>query len=134
MDKAFNERVRHTLRNHITVIVVRFVVHIDNRYIYIANTMPKQIDSHHRDSVSLMAVLVDIAFVAVLRTEILAETKSLRFEPCFLQFYENKMLLAVVFTNIGSKVYTEHGNLVPSLICIFMRTCRNAHYFFLQQC
>ena len=40
MDKTLDEWIRHSLSNHITVIIVRLVVNIYDRLFNIADTMP----------------------------------------------------------------------------------------------
>ena len=84
MGKALHKRLFLSFLDYLTIVVVNIMIDIYHRFIYVANPMPEQVDSHHRVGEAFRRVIADVNFVAILCPKILAETQRLGVEPCFL--------------------------------------------------
>lgn len=87
MHKTVNKRVGNALGNHVAIIVVRIMVDIDHRLLNLTDAVSEKVNGNHRNGIARMTVLVDITFVTVLSTKVLAETQGLRLQPCLLQLH-----------------------------------------------
>ena len=72
--QAVDKRIGQTMRDHITFVVARLVVHVEHRLFDIAHLVTQQVHGHHGISV---AVLAHILRVGVMHTQILTKTQSL---------------------------------------------------------
>ena len=85
MHKTLYKRVRHSLCNLHTIIVVRLVPYIKHRLFYFTHTMTQQINGYHRYAIVVVVVVLQyVVGVGILSAKILAETQCLRLKPCLL--------------------------------------------------
>ena len=134
MGEAIDERIWYTLCHLLPVIVVCLAIYINHRFLYVSNTVPKEIDGNHRYGMTRwVIILTNILGIGIVRTQILAETKRFRFHPCLLQLYEHQLLPAIILTDGGGKVYAEHGDSLPAAVGVFMPAHLNSYYRLLQQ-
>ena len=136
MGKAFYERLFAAFLHDVAVIVEHVVIDVYYRFIDISDTVSEEIYSHHRVSKAFLVFFAYVALVAVLCSEILAETQCFGIEPRLLQLNQhNTVLLHIAFalTNGSCKVNAEHRERVACGVAVFMRTYRHVHHFFLQQ-
>ncbi len=134
MHQTLYEGVGDSFLHLIAIIVVGFVVDVDNRHLNIPHPMSEEINGHHGYGKAIVAVMANIAFITVLCAQVLPEAQRLRLQPCLLQLYKDEMLAAVALPDGSREVDTKHGNLVTRLIGVFVWTRLDAHDIFLQQC
>ena len=121
--KTLHKRVGYTLGHLHTVIIVRLVLYIENRLFYVPHPMAEQINGYHRYAIAIgIRILQDIVRIGILRTKVLAETKSLRLKPRLLKFYQHKLQASIILTDLRTEVNAEHGNLVTRTVGIFVLT------------
>ena len=131
--KALYEWVGHSFCHLIAVIVIRFVAYIKHWLLDVAHAVTEQIHCYHGDAVAVGAtVLVYVVRIGILGAEILAETQSLRFQPCLLQFYEHKFQAAVILTHLCPEVNAEHRDFIVSAIGVLMLAHIHLHHLFLK--
>ena len=95
---------------------------VKHRLLDVTNLMTQQIDGNHRNGMTVAAVLDDVLRILIVNTQVLAETERLRLEPGLLEFYQNEMLAAVVFTYRRTEINAEHRQRVALVISILVRT------------
>ena len=136
MGKAFYKGLFAAFLHDVAVIVEHVVIDIHYRFIDISDTVSEEIYSHHRIGKAFLVFFAYVALVAVLRSEILAETQCFGIEPRLLQLNQHHAVLlhiAFALTNGSCKVNAEHRERVACGVAVFMRTYRHVHHFFLQQ-
>ena len=100
---------------------------IKDRFLYFPYTMPKKIYGYHRYAIAVRVIILqDVVGVGVLRTEVLSETQCFRLKPSLLKLYQHKFKTAIILTDFGAEVDTEHRNLVTCAVGVFMFT----HFYF----
>ena len=135
MHKTIHKRVRQPLSHFLAIVVIRLVVDIQHRFLYISYLMPQQIHCNHRNAIPhRIFILLHILRVCILCTKILPETQCFRFKPCLLQFYKYKMNLTVCLAHLSSKIYAKHRDFVPTPIGVFMLSHFCLNNFFFQKC
>ena len=127
--------VRKTFRYLVAIVIICLMINVKHRYINVTNLMTKNINGNHRQTIRRPHLVVyHILRIGILRAEILPETERLRFKPRLLQFNEDEPYRTIILTNLGTKVNTKHGDVVPCAIGILVPANFNRDHFFLQQC
>ena len=127
--------VRKAFRHLITIVIIRLMINVKNRHINVTNFMTKDINGNHRYSIWRPHLVVNHIFgIGILCTKILTETKRLRFKPRLLQFNKDKSYRTIILTDLCSEVNTEHRDIIPGSIGIFVSANFNRHDLLLQQC
>ena len=86
MGKTLHKGFLAAFLHNVAVIVEHVVIYVHYRFFDVPYLMSKEIYSHHRIGKAFLISLTYIVFVAVLRSEILAETQRFGIEPRLLQF------------------------------------------------
>ena len=136
MGETLHEWLFAAFLHDVAVIVEHVVIDVYYRFVDISDTVSEEIYSHHRVSKAFLVFFAYVALVAVLCSEILAETQCFGIEPRLLQLNQhNTVLLHIAFalTNGSREVNAEHRERVACGVAVFMRTYRHVHHFFLQQ-
>ena len=92
----------------ISLIVIYLMSGIDDGFRELSHVMPQQIHRHCWQGILALGLLAHILLVVILHSQVLTEAQGLRLQPCFLQFYQNQILTAVIFQYGCSKVNTKH--------------------------
>ena len=75
MDKAVDKRVRKTLGNLVTLVIVGFMIDIEHRHIDMPYPMPENIYCHHRNPIGRAHLFAHhILGIGILCAEVLPET------------------------------------------------------------
>ena len=75
MDKTLYKGIWHSFLNFITVIIVRLVADIQDRFFYLSHPVSQKINGYHRDAIAVwIGILNDIIRVGILRAKVLAKT------------------------------------------------------------
>ena len=122
------------LENFISFIVIYLMLGIDYGILEFTHAMPQQINSHSRQGKLTLGFLAHILLVVILHSQILAEAQGLRLQPCFLQFYQNKLLAAIVFQYGCRKINTKHGYGITGNVRILVTSHFYSNHRFLQEC
>ena len=130
MRKTLHERVWQSLGYDIFIIIVGFVIDVQNGFLNISHFVPQQVYCHHGERVVALHVL----WIAVLHSQILAEPQRLCFYPCLLQLHKNQPLPAVCLPDGGAEVNAEHREVLALVIAVLVRTHLHVCHFLLQQC
>ena len=136
MGETLHEWLFAAFLHDVAVIVEHVVIDVYYRFIDISDTVSEEIYSHHRVSKAFLVFFAYVALVAVLCSEILAETQCFGIEPRLLQLNQyHAVLLHIAFalTNGSREVNAEHRERIACGVAVFMRTYRHVHHFFLQQ-
>ena len=111
MNQALDKWVGKSLEHFVTVVVIRLVAHVENRLFDVAHLVPQQVDRYHGDAIAVsnaVILVADVLGVGILRAEVLAETKGLGFQPCFLQLNQHQTQLPVGLADLRAEVDAEH--------------------------
>ena len=68
MVKTIDKLIWNTTRDELVVVIVRLVTDIDDGVFYLANGMSQQVDSHHRQGMTVNAVGYNILRILVVNT------------------------------------------------------------------
>ena len=131
--KALHKGIGLFALQHIAVIVVCLVTDVDDGGRNVSHPMAEDIHRHHRQGMSTATVVHDVLLLAILRTEILAETQRLRLKPCLLEFNEHKVFSSVFLTDGGTEINAEHGDVLTRHVGILVRPLLHLHHLLLQQ-
>ena len=134
--QTFHKRLFIDVGHDVSVIVKHVMIDIYYRFLDVSHLVPEEINSYHRVGKAFLIGFAHVVLVAVLGSEILAETQGLGVEPCLLQLYQNNAVLyrtAFAFTHCRRKIYAEHRQGVACGVAVFMWTHRHVDHFFLQQ-
>ena len=118
----------------ISLIVIYLMSGIDDGFRELSHVMPQQIHRHGRQGILALGLLAHILLVVILHSQVLAEAQGFRLQPCFLQFYQNQILTAVIFQYGCIKVNTKHRDGITGNIGILMTTHFYSNHRFLQEC
>ena len=130
MCQTIHERVGQPLRHDVVIIVTRLVAHVQHRFLYVAHLMAQQINGHHRQG---MSPIRHVLRIRIVYAQILPEAQRLSVQPSLLQFYQNKVLMAVSLPYGCAEVDAEHRQGVAVLITILVGAHLHGHHVLLQQ-
>ena len=133
MLQTLNKRIRNSRLYFFAIIIISMMVDIYNRFFYLTDTMSKEVDCNHRNSILSMLFLPHILLVVILQSKITAETQSLSWQPGLLKFNQHQVRLVVSIQNSRSKIDAKHGDrLTTSQIRIFISANLHIDNFLLQ--
>ena len=77
VSQTVDKGIRYALGDELLIVVVCLMADIDDRLLYITDTMAQQIDGHHRQGMTALAVGDDVPGILILHAQILAEPQRL---------------------------------------------------------